>query len=164
MAKLTSNKIEKTTSETVLRLFELLDIESEIVVTYKKPDGKSEEYGVVEIEITAPEEKGLIIGKRGATLMAIQSFVGMALKQKLGEWIRVVVNVGDWRERQEDYLQNLAMHTAERARETGEAQNLYNLSSAQRRMIHMYLAEAGDIETESQGEGSERYLVVKLRE
>ncbi len=61
----------------------------------------------------------------------------------------------------EDYLNNLAEQTAQRAKETNEPQNLYNLNSAQRRIIHMCLSEDKETETESLGEGQERYLVVK---
>lgn len=117
----------------------------------------------VEIDLKSQKEKGLLIGRRGATLLAIQSFLGIALKQKLGEWVRVVVNVGDWRERVEEHLGQLADSAANRARETGEPQNLYNLSPSQRRIIHLYLQKEKDIITESSGEGTERYLVVRLK-
>jgi len=58
-------------------------------------------------------------------------------------------------------LKNLAEQTAQRAIETSEPQNLYNLNPSQRRVIHMYLSENDDIVTESEGEGYERYLVIK---
>lgn len=113
------------------------------------------------VEIDAENEAGLLIGHRGETLNSLQSVIGMVFRQESGEWVRIVVNVGDWRQKQEEYLKNLALQTAERAKETGEAQILYNLSPAQRRIIHLTLSEDKAIETESQGEDRERYLVVK---
>jgi spoIIIJ-associated protein len=72
-----------------------------------------------------------------------------------------VVNVGDYREKEEDYLKSLAASTAQRARETKEPQNLYNLKPWQRRIIHLALSEEKDLTTESMGEGEERYLIIK---
>ncbi|MEK7550533.1 MAG: R3H domain-containing nucleic acid-binding protein [Patescibacteria group bacterium] len=113
------------------------------------------------INIDAGEETGLLIGRKGETLSSIQMVLGIMLKQKTGEWARVLVNVGDYREKEEDYLKNLAEGSATRAKETGEPQMLYNLKPGQRRIIHMFLSEDKTVETESVGEGSERYLLVK---
>lgn len=115
------------------------------------------------VNVDAPDETGLLIGKKGETLSSLQTVLGVLLKAKVGEWNRVVVNIGDYREKEEGYLKNLAMSTAERARETGQPQNLYNLKPWQRRIIHMSLSEEKDIATESVGEGEERYLVVKSK-
>lgn len=57
----------------------------------------------------------------------------------------------------------MAEQTAQRVLQTGEDQFLYNLSAAERRIVHMSLSEFEGVETESFGEGSERYLVVKLK-
>ena len=93
--------------------------------------------------------------------MSIQTVLSVLLKQKTGEWNRVVANVGDYREKEESYLRDLASSTAQRAIETKEPQSLYNLKAWQRRVVHMALAENKDIVTESQGEGDDRFLVIK---
>lgn len=123
-------------------------------------DKENEAY-VVKIE--AEDETGLLIGKKGETLASLQLILGVLLKQKVGEWSRVVVNVGDYREKEESYLRNLAQATAERAKETGQPQSLYNLKPWQRRVVHMALSEDSEVLTESMGEGEERYLVVKTK-
>jgi len=115
------------------------------------------------VNIEAGDATGLLIGKKGDTLTSLQVILGMMLKQKTGEWKRVVVNVGDYREKEEDYLKGLADSAAARAKETGEPQSLYNLKPWQRRIIHMFLSEKEGIATESVGEGEERYLVVKAK-
>lgn len=115
----------------------------------------------VVVNISSEEETGLLIGAKGENLIAIQSVIGMIAKQKLGGWIRIVVNIGDWREKQEEYLQGLAQQAANRAKETGDAQTLYNLNATQRRIIHMFLSNDSDIETESMGEGSDRFLIIR---
>ena len=137
-------------------LFSLMSLsDAKIDVEYDK---ENEAYVV---NVDAPDETGLLIGKKGETLASLQVVFGVLLKQKVGEWNRVVVNVGDYREKEEEYLRNLAQSTAQRAKETGESQSLYNLKAWQRRIVHMALSEDKDLTTESVGEGEERYLVVK---
>jgi len=113
------------------------------------------------IDIDAGDETGLLIGKKGETLTSLQTVLGIMFKQKTGEWNRVVVNVGDYREKEEQYLKDLAASTADRVKETGEPQSLYNLKPWQRRVVHLALSEESGIVTESEGEGEDRYLVVK---
>jgi spoIIIJ-associated protein len=113
------------------------------------------------VDIDAGDETGLLIGKKGETLLAIQTVLGFLFKQKTGEWNRVLINVGDYREKEESYLNDLAATTAQRAKETGEPQNLYNLKPWQRRVIHLALSEDKDIMTESEGEGEDRFLIIK---
>jgi spoIIIJ-associated protein len=113
------------------------------------------------VNINGGDETGLLIGKKGETLLSLQTILGILLKQKTGEWERVTVNVGDYLEKEEEYLKNLAQSAAARAKETGEPQSLYNLKPNQRRIIHLTLSEDKEITTESLGEGEERYLVVK---
>lgn len=138
-------------------LVRLLGIEAEITVSSEQQEGEE----LFHVEINAGDESGLLIGSHGATLQAIQSFIGMAMKQKSGEWLRILVDIGNWRQKHEDYLVGLAKQAAERARQSGEAQHLYNLTPVQRRVIHMALSQEEGIVTESQGEGDSRYLVVK---
>lgn len=139
------------------KLFSLMATKATVEVVYDKAN----EAYVVNVE--AGDETGLLIGKKGETLGSIQAMLGILFKQKTDEWNRVVVNVGDYREKEEDYLRNLATTTAERAKETKEPQSLYNLTPGQRRIVHMTLSEDEEIETESMGDGEERYLVVKSK-
>ncbi|HKB88131.1 MAG TPA: R3H domain-containing nucleic acid-binding protein [Patescibacteria group bacterium] len=115
------------------------------------------------VNIDGGDETGLLIGKKGETLLSLQTILGILLKNGSDEWERVTVNVGDYLEKEEDYLKNLADSAASRAKETGEPQSLYNLKPNQRRIIHMILSEDKEIVTESVGEGEERYLVVRIK-
>lgn len=116
------------------------------------------------LDIQTEEHKGLLIGSRGETLAAFQTILNLLLRNETGEWQNVVVNIGDWREKQEDYLVSLAKQAASRAVETGRPQNLYNLSASQRRVVHTYLAEDPTVDSFSEGEGRERYLVIRAKE
>src|SRR3990172_2105222 len=139
------------------KLLTLLGTKAKAKVTEDK-----ENKGIL-IDIEAGEETGLIIGNRGKNLQAIQTLLGMMVRRETGEWVRILVNTSDWREKEEDRLKKLAIQAAERAKATGEPQYLYNLAPSQRRIIHIVLSEDSEIKTESQGEGSDRYLVINLK-
>lgn len=147
--------IKKTLKEATVETLKLMGISSNVDV---EEDEKNELY---KVKIDNEKERGLLIGKKGETINSLQLVLGMMLKNRLGEWKRVEVNIGQWREKQEDYLRSLAIKTAQRAIETGEPQSLYNLNPVQRRIVHMEVAEIDSVESESQGEGNERYLVIK---
>lgn len=148
-------KVVKTAQELTDKLFSLMGTKAKGKVGFDKEDN------AIRVDIDTEDETGLLIGSRGETVNAIQTSLGMMLRNELDGWVRVLVNIGDWREKQEEQLKDLATQAAERARETGEPQTLYNLSPAQRRIVHMVLSEEKDLETESFGEEEERYLVVK---
>lgn len=113
------------------------------------------------VDIDTDIETGLLIGRHGETLDAIQATMRMILFQRTGERVRIIVNLGDWRERQAEKLSEVAQQAAERVKTTGEPQNLYNLSPPQRRQVHMQFSDDKEIETESFGEEGERYLVIR---
>lgn len=113
------------------------------------------------VDIESEDEAGLLIGSRGDTLNSLQSIIGMIFRKRYGDWQRILVNISDWRERQEGRLRELADQSANRAKETKEPQTLYNLTAFERRIIHITLSKDKEIETESAGEGRERYLIVK---
>ena len=146
---------EEKVKEMVDKILALMAIKSEVKVEEDK------ENSTFLVNIEAGEENGLLIGRRGETIASLQFITSILLREELGEGTRVVVNVGDWKEKQEDYLKNLAAETATRAKESGEAQPLYNLTPAQRRVVHLELSQNPDVTTESTGEGDERYLIVK---
>ena len=61
------------------------------------------------------EETGLLIGFHGKTLESFQIILGIIASRELGEWVKVYVNVGDYREKREEALMLMAQHAAERA-------------------------------------------------
>ena len=140
--------------ELVNELFSLMATDVKSSVSFNESDE------VFTVEIDAGDATGLLIGKRGETLLSIQNVLSVLFKQKTGEWSKIVVNVGDYRQKEEEYLKDLATTTAQRAIETGTAQNLYNLKAWQRRIVHMVLADNKDVETISEGEGEDRFLII----
>jgi len=144
-------------SKIIEKIFELLGIDTAFEV---REDKKQE---ALMVDIQTDESAGLIIGNRGRNLNAIQTIAGIIFRNKIGDWKRIIVDVGKWREKEENRLKELASKTAERVKETSESQPIYNLSPAQRRIVHLALSEEGDVKTESVGEDEERYLVVSIK-
>jgi spoIIIJ-associated protein len=136
------------------KLLELMSIEAGVEVDEDK------ENDALLVRIDSAKEAGLIIGSRGKTLNSLQVLLGMIYKKKYGNWRRIIVDVSGWRDKEKERLINLATLTEERAKETGEPQYLYNLTSSQRRIIHLFLAEKPGVKTESLGENKDRYLIV----
>ncbi len=157
MAKGKQKDYLKICAELSEELLKLMGSKAKVAVS----EDKDNEAIVVNVE--TEDETGLLIGHHGETLSSIQAALGMMMKQKVGEWIRIIVNVGDWREKQESHLRELAQEVAQRAKETGSPQPIYNLTPAQRRLVHMELALDPEVTSESTGEGEERYLVVNLK-
>lgn len=115
-----------------------------------------------QINISAEEEdSGILIGYHGETLQALQLILSLLVSKKLGDFVRIIVNVGDYREKREEKLRELAFDAARRAKETRQDVVLENLSSWQRRVVHIALAEDEEVQTESQGEEPDRQLVIK---
>jgi len=109
------------------------------------------------------EETGLLIGFHGRTLESFQIILSIIVSKKLDAWVKVYVNVGDYRQKREETLMHMAQRAAERAISFGHPVELPNLTPGERRVIHLTLGGDERVETESVGEGMNRTLVVKPR-
>jgi spoIIIJ-associated protein len=108
------------------------------------------------------EDAGLLIGYHGETLSALQVIFGMMMYKSLGEWVRILVNVGDYREMREEKLTELANRAADKVRFLQSPITLPPMSSYERRLVHTTLSTRGEeIITESVGRGRERRVVVR---
>lgn len=118
-----------------------------------------EAYGVLHLEVTGMDA-GLLIGKYGQTIEAINFLVSKILRRQLGERIPVQVDVAGYRERRRQILEQRAIRLAEQVKTTGEPVTLEPMSSLDRRTIHLALQRDTRVRTESLGEGSLRRLVI----
>lgn len=120
----------------------------------------TDETGAYRVHVET-EETGLLIGFHGKTLESFQILLGIMVSKKLGEWVRVYVNVGDYREKREEALMFMAQRAAERVLATGRPVELTRLTASERRVIHLTLSGDERVMTESIGDGDSRTLVVK---
>lgn len=105
-------------------------------------------------------DAGLIIGRKGDTLNALQLLVQSAMSKQLQQPVRVVLDASKYRERRRAAVIQLALQTAERARTQKRIVRLRNLSSADRRIVHMTLQPDPTVFTISEGEEPNRVVVV----
>lgn len=121
-----------------------------------------DETGAYQVQIDT-EETGLLIGYHGRTLESFQILLSIIVSKKLQSWVKVYVNVGDYRQKREETLMHMAQRAAERAISYGRPVELSSLSPSERRVIHLTLGGDERVMTESVGEGMNRTLVVKPR-
>lgn len=125
----------------------------------------SDDQEVYHLDLEVQEEdSGILIGHHGDTLHALQMIISQIVFQKLGEWRRLVVNIGDYREKRRLALENLAQNAAQRSKLSSQTIVLPYLNSAERRIIHLTLSEDPDVETWSEGKGRARRLNIKLKQ
>jgi spoIIIJ-associated protein len=101
---------------------------------------------------------GLLIGRHGQTLDAIQYIVGRIVGKQLGEKRMVVVDTERYRERRRENLEQVSRRMAEKAKSTGRAVSLQPMSASDRRIVHLALKHDREIETRSEGEGGMRSI------
>ncbi len=114
------------------------------------------------IKITSKRDEGLLIGRRGQTLDAIKHLVQRILTSQAGQTVAVNLEVGDYRERREEALQEKAEAVAAKVIEAGKSLSLEPMTAQDRRLVHMALADREDLRTYTAGDGSRRRVVVAL--
>lgn len=103
---------------------------------------------------------GILIGRRGDNLSALQFMVNLILSKNRRHWPRVVLDIENYRARREDSLRALADRIAYRVERNGRAFTLEAMPASDRRIIHLALRDRDDVETYSIGEGPARRVVV----
>ena len=109
------------------------------------------------------EGLGILIGKHGQTLDALQYLTNLAAGKKYFNHYFVMLDVENYRERRCRTLESLARRLAEKAKRTGEAVKLEPMNAAERRIIHLALQNDNEVTTESEGEGRYRHIVISLK-
>ena len=137
-------------------LLEKMGFPAEIAVTFR-------EEGRLGLDIES-DGSGILIGKQGKTLEALQFIVNLAAGRMGGGSPRIVLDTQDYRSRRERNLIRMANHVAEKVRRSRDSQLLEPLNPFERRLIHTSLARYGDIETVSEGEGLYKRIRVIWRD
>ncbi len=143
-------------------LLRLLDIDAELNI--REPltagDGLGMHKAVIDI---SGENLGLLIGRRGDTLISLQYLVNLVVGRRFPGGGGVSVDVEHYKHRREEQVVSLAKRMADRVRQTGSAITLEPMSAAERRLVHISLAEDAELETNSIGEGENRKVVISSK-
>jgi spoIIIJ-associated protein len=111
----------------------------------------------------AGDDTGILIGRRGQTLEALQYFVRLFTSRKTLSKTPIVIDVEGYKQRRYEDLRILAANVANQVKATGSSIRLEPMSAYERRIIHLALANDLDVKTESTGEGNLRRVVVSLK-
>ncbi|HTU79467.1 MAG TPA: R3H domain-containing nucleic acid-binding protein [Solirubrobacteraceae bacterium] len=106
------------------------------------------------------DDVGLFIGRRGQTIDAVQHLAQRIVFPDGPSSVRVVIDANGYRERRAETLRTEADEAADRALSSGKPVELDPLPPFERRIVHEYLRGRGDVETHSEGEEPERFLVI----
>jgi spoIIIJ-associated protein len=109
------------------------------------------------------ENLGLLIGRRGETLSALQLLVSLIVRHRTKHRLRIIVDAENYRMRREENLRSLALRVAQQVRNYRRSIALEAMPPHERRIVHIALSESKDISTESIGEGDERRVVISLK-
>ena len=110
------------------------------------------------------EKKGLVIGKHGKIINSLETLAQVMTHQYVRPHVKVIVNVGNYRERRQETLARLARKTADQVANSKQPVFLDPLPAAERKIIHAQLARYSYIATHSEGKEPHRYLVVSYKD
>lgn len=137
------------------KLLSLLGVAASVSIERKK-DAEAE---TITLNISG-EDLGVLIGRRGETLSALQYLVNLIVSRSLKSKVGVVVDVEGYRQRRYESLRLLARRLAEQVKSTGRAVTLEPMPANERRIIHLELKDNPDVTTQSMGQGEERKIAI----
>ncbi len=137
-------------------LFRAMDIETKVNIEFDEADSS------MTIDLEGPD-MGILIGKRGQTLDALQYLISLYVNKKSESYIRVKLDTENYRARRKDTLENLAKNIAFKVKRTRRTFTLEPMNPYERRIIHSALQNDKYVATRSEGEEPYRKVVVYLK-
>ncbi|MFP4250570.1 MAG: RNA-binding cell elongation regulator Jag/EloR [Armatimonadota bacterium] len=134
------------------RMVDLMGVDGEVVIEACTDD---------EVRLNVEgDDMGLLIGRHGATLDAIQLIVAIGANRDVEDGARVIVDAENYRARHRQVIEERAVKLAEEAVKAGREIVVPDLQAYERRLMHLALKENPSVETYSEGEGDDRVLVI----
>lgn len=137
-------------------LFKAMDIDTKIQMEFDETEN------VLSINLEGPE-MGILIGKRGQTLDALQYIISLAVNKKSESYIRVKLDTENYRARRKETLENLAKNIAFKVKRSKRSFALEPMNPYERRIIHATLQNDKYVSTRSEGEEPYRKVIVYLK-
>ena len=148
--------VVKATTDILQNLISLMGVSATITLR----QAVREDVGGPAFDIDG-DDSGLLIGRRGETLRALQFLVSYVAGRRLDERVNLFVDVSGYQERRYQSVTTLAKRVAQRVASSRNAITLEPMPPNERRVVHMALADHPDVSTISTGEGDGRRVVVE---
>jgi spoIIIJ-associated protein len=114
---------------------------------------------LIYVDVRGPD-MGVLIGRHGATLEALQELVRAAVQHQTEAHTRLIVDVEGYRERQRERLERDARGVAARVRRESKAEALEPMNAFERRLVHTALKDFDGVRTHSEGQDPDRHIVI----
>jgi spoIIIJ-associated protein len=150
-----ANELPEQPADRVRTILERVVDELGVKATVEVDEVEEEIVGRIE-----GDDVGLLIGRRGQTIDAVQLLCYRAAFRGRQDRKRVVVDAAGYRARRREAIERQADRAAERSLKTGKEIELEPMSPTERRVVHQYLKDRAGIETFSEGEEPERCVIV----
>ena len=158
------SEVFETARDVLENLLELLELPATVTMsdefTAIDDDGNASSVGL-NIE---GEDLGILIGRRGQTMVSLQHIVRLIVSHKIQSKIPIVLDVEGYKQRRYRSLQVFARDMADQVKTRGTPFALEPMSAYERRIVHMALADHPDVITESIGQGEARRVVIQPKE
>ncbi|MFQ6059116.1 MAG: RNA-binding cell elongation regulator Jag/EloR [Anaerolineae bacterium] len=152
------SQVAKEVLETLLRY---MGVEGQVSLRAgNEPLG--DEVTPITLDVTG-RDLGLLIGRRGETLRALQFITRLLVSRRIHHWANIVVDVERYKERRERTLRDMALRMAERVQLSGRAISLEPMPAHERRIVHLALRNHPAVTTLSVGEGEARKVTIRPR-
>lgn len=138
-------------------LLKHLGVEAKVLVRYGEAAEGEEPPLMLDV---VGKDLGILIGRRGDTLAALQFLTRLMVNRHAHRWVNLIVDVEGYKERRERSLRELALRMAERAVYTGRVVALEAMPARERRIIHLALRDHPHVTTRSVGEGENRKVTI----
>jgi spoIIIJ-associated protein len=111
------------------------------------------------------DKSGLLIGRKGRTLDALQFIVNRIANKSLKNKVQIVIDAENYRQRRRDFLIQMALRIGDKARKAGKPMATNLLNPHDRRIVHLALKEDEKLDTKSRGEGAlKKVLIIPRKE
>lgn len=117
----------------------------------------------INVEEVNEQDKGIVIGKKGKTLNSMQYLISLIINKDREKYLKVVLDVGNYREKREQTLVNLAKKMAEKSKNFHKHIKLEPMSAYERKIIHSTLQKESNITTHSEGREPYRRVVIESK-
>ena len=115
------------------------------------------------VRIDLEGDGGVLLRRKGEALDALQYVINSVFRYETEGGQRLVVDHQDFRRGKDREVQQMTRFLIEKVRSTGEAQEIGPLNSYARRLVHLEVASHGDVESESQGDGAVKVVIISLK-